>query len=372
LQFAPGTRYSYANQNFKLLGWILQDRCGGALADLLRERIFDKVGMESAIIAADTRAMPDGTEGYEGAQAAGFRVAENRIHWDGDAGLGASLDDMIAWEKYIDAGRDDAAGLYRRLSAPVTFADGAPAGYGFGLGRHRQCGRDVTSHGGGLRGWRSHRLYVPAERISVVVLFNHMSHAHEAAGALLAAALDEPAAPARPDLPAPPWLGAYSEPETGLSVRIEAAEGSKVRLRYANHPEFLDLQPDGAAVSDGARLRPTADGLWLDRPGDNQTSRLAPRAGAPTSGHAGRFRCAELDAELTIAEAGGVLYGAFSGFLGQGRMEMLEPAGPDLWTLPCHRALDFNPPGDWTLAFRENGVDVGCWLARKLPYESVR
>jgi D-aminopeptidase len=50
-------------------------------------------------------------------------------------------------------------------------------------------------------------------------------------------------------------------------------------------------------------------------------------------------------------------------------MEMLEPAGPDLWTLPCHRALDFNPPGDWTLAFRDGGVDVGCWLARKLPYE---
>jgi D-aminopeptidase len=76
-----------------------------------------------------------------------------------------------------------------------------------------------------------------------------------------------------------------------------------------------------------------------------------------------------------VADTGGVLYGAFSGFLGQGRMEMLDPVGPDVWALPCHRALDHTPPGDWTLAFRRGqadrieGVEVGCWLARRIPYE---
>ena len=64
--------------------------------------------MASALLAADTRAMPDGTEGYEGTPAGGFRAAENRILWTGDAGLGACLDDMIAWERHIDATRDDA------------------------------------------------------------------------------------------------------------------------------------------------------------------------------------------------------------------------------------------------------------------------
>ena len=68
--------------------------------------------MATAFLAADTRAMPDGTEGYEGSPAAGFRAAENRILWTGDAGLGASLDDMIAWERHIDATRDDADALY--------------------------------------------------------------------------------------------------------------------------------------------------------------------------------------------------------------------------------------------------------------------
>ena len=74
------------------------------------------------------------------------------------------------------------------------------------------------------------------------------------------------------------------------------------------------------------------------------------------------------------ADAGGALYGAFSGFLGQGRMELLDPIGPDVWALPCWRALDHTPPGDWTLLFRRDGqgrvteARVGCWLARGLSF----
>ena len=80
---------------------------------------------------------------------------------------------------------------------------------------------------------------------------------------------------------------------------------------------------------------------------------------------------------MTVVDAGGTLYGAFSGFLGQGRMELLEPIGRDVWALPCPRALDHTPPGDWTLAFRRDDagrvteVVVGCWLARGLSYRRV-
>ncbi|MGH7154790.1 MAG: serine hydrolase, partial [Acetobacteraceae bacterium] len=135
LQFEPGARYSYCNQNFRILADIAQERTGRSFAELLRERAFARAGMASAFLAADTRAMPDGTEGYEGTQETGFRAANNRILLTGDAGLGACLDDMIAWERHIDATRDDPDALYSRLSMPVSFADGASAAYGFGLGR---------------------------------------------------------------------------------------------------------------------------------------------------------------------------------------------------------------------------------------------
>jgi D-aminopeptidase len=377
LHFAPGTSYSYVNQNFRLLSDILQDRTGRGFADLLRSRVFDRAGMDSAFLAADTRAMPDGTEGYEGTATGGFRAAENRVQWTGDAGLGASLDDMIAWERHIDATRDDADSLYRRLSAPVAFADGTMAEYGFGLNRRPTFGRPTSGHGGALRGWRSHRLYLPGERVSVVVMFNHLSDAQAAALDLLAAVLGEarPRSDATHALPA--WLGTYVEPETGLSARIDMASDRHVRLRYGHTAERLDLHQDGTAGTDGTRLRPRDGGLCMDRPPENRSFRLLPADGAPSPDIAGRYHCGELNAELTVADAGGVIYGGFSGFLGRGRMELLEPVGRDLWALPCPRALDHTPPGDWTLRVRRDdagrpaGIDVGCWLARRLPYARV-
>jgi len=379
LQFAPGTRYSYCNQNFRLISDILEARTGEAFADLLRTRIFDRVGMAQAFLAADTRAMPDGTEGYEGSPAPGFRPAENRILWTGDAGLGASLDDMIAWEREIDATRDDPDSLYGRIAAPVGFADGNSAAYGFGLNRRSALGYAASGHGGALRGWRSHRLYLPKARLSVVVMFNHLSDAHAAAEGLLAAALGEPSPTAAPQ-PDPDWLGAYLDPETGLSVRLDRASAHQVRLRFGHSAERLELERDGSASSGAMRVFRAPDGVWMDRPQDNQRARLTPiETGAPTLGldAAGLYQCDELDAALTVADAGGALYGGFSGLLGQGRMEQLDAIGKDIWALPCPRALDHTPPGDWTLAFRRSasgrieGVQVGCWLARGLDYRRV-
>jgi D-aminopeptidase len=376
LQFAPGSRYSYANQNFRLLSDSVEQRTGRSFAELLRTRIFARAGMQTAFLAADTSAMPDGTVGYEGSQEAGFRAAENHVLWTGDAGLGACLDDMIAWEKHIDSTRDESDALYTRLSAPVTFADGRPASYGFGLSRGTACGRKVTGHGGALRGWRSHRLHVASERISVVVMFNHLSDAHAAALDVLSAVLDQ-APTARTAMPMPAWLGAYIEPETGLAARIGPSADGQLRLRYGHAAEKLDIQPDGSAGADGTRLRPDEGGVWMERPAENQASLLQPCAGEGRSDFAGRYRCEELAANLTIEDAGGALYGGFSGFLGQGRMELLEPVGPELWLLPCPRALDHTPPGDWTLRISrdEDGraalVTVGCWLARNLPYARI-
>jgi D-aminopeptidase len=97
----------------------------------------------------------------------------------------------------------------------------------------------------------------------------------------------------------------------------------------------------------------------------------------PTTDLAGRYHCEELDAEITVIGDKEVFYGAFSGFLGNSRMEFLEPIGFDVVALPCPRALDHTAPGDWTLVVQRDekkhviGLDVGCWLARRLSYRRI-
>ena len=359
LQFAPGTRYSYANQNFRILSDILERRLGRPFDELLRSHVLAPIGMRAAGLNPETGQVRGGTVGYEGSVETGFRPAVNRIRWTGDAGLAASLDDMIAWELAVD--RDDT--LYNRLTTPTSFADGATAAYGFGLSSASLHGHRAFAHGGGLRGWRSFRAYLPEHRVSVVVMFNHMADARAAALDVLGT-LVSPVGPHAPSDEV--CTGRYLEPQTGLAVRI-GRNGDGTQLLYATA-----LERPGAHSM--VRLRTEAGAVWMDRPGENQSTALVAVEGVSATDIEGAFHCAELGADLICVSAGGVLHGAFSGLLGSGTMVALRPFGPDLWLLPCPRALDYGAPGDWTLQFtrdangRVDGVQVGCWLARGLVF----
>jgi D-aminopeptidase len=176
----------------------------------------------------------------------------------------------------------------------------------------------------------------------------------------------------------PDWLGSYIDPETQLAVRARDAGGGRIRLQYANPPEMLVAMEDGSARNDGVVVQPGQDGLWMHRAVGNQSIRLEACPDAPDMDIAGVYYCEELDAELCVVRTGSAMYGGFSGFLGQGRMELLEPVGGNTWALPCHRALDQTPPGDWTLLFepgeddRAFRVEVGCLIARRLSYRRIK
>ncbi len=378
LQFEPGTRFSYCNQNFRLLGEALERQIGLGLDDLLRDSVFERVGMVTARLVADTAVMPDSTQGYEGSLESGFRPAVNRIHWTGDAGVVCCLDDMIAWERAIDASRDDPDGLYQRLSGPVNFHNGAASGYGFGLARFSVAGRPATGHGGALRGWRCFRLYVPSDRLSVVVLFNHDSDACKAARAIAEAVLEPETRPGAPfgALPDKAWSGNFFEADCRLQVRLEAGPNRTLRFYYGDVAEILTLDPEGVARGPYSSLSRLPTGFFLSRPGDNMGNRLRPIP--PPSGQLyppeGNFFCPELEANFTCGQIGGVLYGAFSGKLGAGEMQYLPQLGDDHWYYPMPRALDCAPPGEWMVHAHRDGaggvaaVEIACWLARRLVF----
>jgi D-aminopeptidase len=377
LHFAPGTRYAYCNHNFRLISDLIEQRTGQSFGDLLRRRIFDIAGMPYATLNADTSSVSGGTVGYEGTLATGFRPAVNNIHWTGDAGISACLEDMIAWEQFIDATRDEPDGLYTRLTVPVAFRDGAPAAYGFGLARGQFFGHAATYHEGGLRGFRSFRVYVPEARISVVTLFNHMADPRGPATDVLGALLHAPAAGGPAAVHAPNLPGRYLEPESGLAVRIETAADHRVRLQFTHGIDLLSATADGDYLSTSVRLHRDDAGVWMTRPHENLSALLTPWEGESATDIEGVFRSPELGTEIACVSAGGTLYGAFSGMLGQGAMQPLLPYGPDTWLLPCPRALDYSAPGDWTLRFtrdeagRVSGLTAGCWLARGIGYSRV-
>jgi D-aminopeptidase len=371
--FPPGTAYSYCNCNYRIVSELIESETGEALETLYRRHVWEPAGMKTAVLTSDTRHPEDGVVGYEGSDATGFFPAENAIFWIGDAGISASLDDMLAYEAWIDATREDEASPYRRISAQPAFADGAPAAYGYGLARHEIAGLAFTGHAGALRGFRAQRLNSRDARLSVVVLFNHEGDTYAAAKSLIEAALGhvEPEPAPIPDGWDGQWLA-----DDGLLVQIESGR-RKATLRYATGGETVTLAPDGTLTSPGVVVAKSPGGLTMTRSRENAAPALTPlpeNAAADPGEVAGRWASGELGADLAIEARDGAAYARFTGMLGTGRMERMAPAGRDVWTVATRRSMDAPAPGDWTLVIDRDvsgavaGLTLSCWLARGLRY----
>lgn len=374
--FEPGSQYSYSNGNFRILSDLLEERSGRSLAELYAHHIFGPADMHDARLASDTMAPLNGTVGHEGNSSVGWFPATNRIVWTGDAGVAATLDDMLAWELFIDRTRNDAKGLYTRLSALSAFADGNPARYGMGLARDRIDDVAITGHGGALRGFRIRRLHAATERLSVVVMFNHEADAHAAAIFLMRTALGRPSAP-RSGTPADQsWAGSYLEPSSGLSVDV-TVHGNAILANLGGGTEVLSFGEDGVARSTGMTLSRQGDGLWLDRPGDNLRGLAARLDGNAAQDIAGRYWSAETESVFAIKAVGPAFAGRFDGFLGRGPMHQLRPFAGDVWRLATPRGMDAPAPGDWTVQVQRaddgavEGLTIGCWLARNVVFSRI-
>ncbi|EGX95206.1 Beta-lactamase-type transpeptidase fold domain containing protein [Cordyceps militaris CM01] len=383
LHFAPGTQYSYANTNFYVIARAVEAVTGQPLAELLRERIFAPAGMKTAFLCADTATHPGPCVGHEGNEKDGFYPGDNRIEWAGDAGIVASLTDMVAYEQFVDAHRDDAESWYGRNSTRQQFRDGAPSDYGFGLSRHLVGDVELVGHGGALRGYRLTRVYATAARTSVVALLNEE---HAKAGGLcdyvIERLLGAAAVPVSAVEPSAGFLGTYLDPESDLAVTVGKGEAAG-KLSFLYHRSAVDLTPVAAnkAVSKDVTAVLDGDVLEVTIPADNRTFRahrvpVAPPRGNYAALH-GRFRCAEVDSEFSCSGTDGMLYGSFDGFLGKGPVHLVRPLAVDVFALACPRAMDSSPPGDWTVVARRGAggeidrVTIGCWLARKLEFVRV-
>ena len=381
--FTPGTEYSYSNVNFHLLGRILENVSGYSLAQLLVERLFIPADMSTAALCSNTNGLPLPICGYEGNQKIGYFKTTNRIEWAGDAGIAASLDDMIVYEQYLDRSSLDPESLYAYISRQQHFRDGTSATYGYGLGRSQVAGRTIIGHGGALRGFRHQRFYIPSERISVVVLLNHEADAEVLAENIAERVLDwQDPMKIRP-VPAAELNGCFLDAETQLCVTVRDGDRPGTLLvRFGPEEDTVELSSEVEAKSRDMTIRIEGDTLHANRISDNRTLRATriptpedvDLYNLPSSDCTGTYYCAESESTFHCTGEYGTLYGSFDGFLGQGPVWLMRHIGQNVWALENPRGLDATPPGDWTIVFKRVdegkivGCTIGCWLARNLGY----
>lgn len=387
LHFRPGTEFSYSNTNFHILARVVEMTSGQSLSRLLRERVFAPAGMTTAVLCPSTEHQPGPCVGYEGGLKEGYFPARNRIEWSGDAGIVASLKDMVAYELHLQWIMQDSKSWYHKHLKHGTFSDGTKSFYSNGLFFDEMDGAALIGHGGALRGYRISRFHMPSQHLSVVVMLNHEADADSVAKLVLRELLA--ISKVSTHIPAPihswhfevagEWTGNFLDLDTMLSIRTKVTGEKTVSILYSGETEEIKLYESRKGISQDIRAEIEGDVLRIHRLKDNRTlegTRLHPSQASrrePTI--PGNYECAELESRFTCFGQGEVLYGAFEGPLGRGPASPMTYLGSNVWSLACARGQDADPPGDWTLVFDRvdsqmgiSGVTIGCWLARKFGY----
>lgn len=172
MEFAPGTRWSYDNSGYVLLGAIIEKASGTSYASFLKRRIFDPLGMRSTDYGADARIIPRRVHGYtrgDGGDANARYLSMTQPHAAG--AIVSTVDDLAAWDALYGDGLVKQASLAKAWM-PYVLADGKATKYGYGWMVSSLRGRPTVEHGGGIFGFSTYVLRVPKERVFVAVLCN--------------------------------------------------------------------------------------------------------------------------------------------------------------------------------------------------------
>jgi D-alanyl-D-alanine carboxypeptidase len=173
-KFAPGQGFFYSNTNFLLLAKIAEKVTGKPIGHLLRERIFDPLGMTHTSYPYTTALPAPFWSGYTNQDADGTGTSIlDATHWNptpfGAAGqIVSNLHDMRIWTKAVGTGALLSKAAFRQHLTPNPFAVKGVKKYEFGIGQDNGW----ITHAGTVPGFNSDFGYLPKLGASIVVLTN--------------------------------------------------------------------------------------------------------------------------------------------------------------------------------------------------------
>ncbi|MFD8756106.1 serine hydrolase domain-containing protein [Kitasatospora sp. NPDC059577] len=179
VQYTPGSRYSYSNTDFVLLGLAVEHLTGQPFAEVLNERIIQPLGLRKTSFV-----VPD--QEIRGAHVTGYLTNDDRSKplldsteqtgsWVWSAG--AVISDAEDLDRFLTALlAGNAGGLVsddsvRQMTAALPTPT-AKVSYGLGLRRISLTCGDVYGHGGIVQGFQTQSFVTQDGRRSVVVFAN--------------------------------------------------------------------------------------------------------------------------------------------------------------------------------------------------------
>ncbi len=173
LEFSPGTRYSYSNSNYILLGVIIEKVSGMPYEDFIDANILKPLGMEHSYYDRRQRIIPHRASGY-GRQEGGFYNAElvSGQNLYSAAGLLSTVDDLAKWDAALYGDQLVSEEALRRYFTPFALSDGTSSEYAYGWWVSTLQDRPMFHHYGWVSGFMCKVMRLPLDSVYVAVLSN--------------------------------------------------------------------------------------------------------------------------------------------------------------------------------------------------------
>jgi D-alanyl-D-alanine carboxypeptidase len=178
LQFDPGTRWSYSNSGYFLLGAIVEKVSGMDYAAFMAKRIFIPLEMKDTAYEGVERSGKKRVEGYTKAERFAVDGPIDMSQPYAAGALVSTVDDLLVWNNAITAGKLLKPQTWKAAFTPFTLADGSKTTYGYGWQINKFQGKNTIEHGGGINGFASNGVRFPDEGVFVAVLKNAIGNAN--------------------------------------------------------------------------------------------------------------------------------------------------------------------------------------------------
>lgn len=173
INFKPGDTYEYNNTGFVLLSEVIARVEGKAFQQILKDRIFDPLGMAHSLAV-------DSPELIVKNRARSYRMEKGLfVNYDlnlkalGSSGISTTISDLAKWAAFYQNPAPESLELLVTMEQHTQLNSGTRIGYGLGLETRNYKGIEVVFHGGGDVGYRAYLLHVPQYRWSIAILGNN-------------------------------------------------------------------------------------------------------------------------------------------------------------------------------------------------------
>jgi D-alanyl-D-alanine carboxypeptidase len=164
--FEPGSKFVYTNENYVLMGLLIEKLTDKTYQQNLAKRITSKIGLKDTY-AASGGIDPGKNETFSYRMGRDWEQ-EDEIHWSLFFGSGSIISTPFDLVKFITALFDGKIVSKQSLALMTTMKDD----YGFGIGIDKFGDQTYYGHTGGIQSFGAWLAYLPEEKLALAYATN--------------------------------------------------------------------------------------------------------------------------------------------------------------------------------------------------------